>query len=182
MTKNWISGLALAALLSTAAAAATPVEPKPPGDASAVMVVDTPSFIATVMGANAFEIQSSELANSKSQNAELKAVAAMIIADHTEAQGKLEALLGTAAPSPKPPLPPKLQRMLDQLNAADGKDFETLYVDMQAQAHMEAIALFRTYAGSGDDQTLVGFAKQTLPKLETHAGHVTMLVKMGAAM
>lgn len=70
--------------------------------------------------------------------------------------------------------------MLDQLKAAEGKDFDILYVDMQAQAHMEAVALFRTYAGAGDDQTLVGFAKETLPRLETHLGHVKMLVAQNA--
>jgi len=47
---------------------------------------------------------------------------------------------------------------------------------MQAQAHMEAVGLFRTYAGSGDNQTIVGFAKETLPALETHLAHVMMLV------
>jgi putative membrane protein len=66
--------------------------------------------------------------------------------------------------------------MLDQLQAAKGKDFDTLYLDMQVQAHLEAIALFRTYAGSGDDQTVVGFAKETLPSLETHLSHVKMVV------
>lgn len=179
MKKHWINGLAFAALMSTSAYAAT-VEPKPAGAASPAMVVDTPSFVTTVMGANAFEIQSSELANQKSQTADIKDVAAMIIADHTAAESKLEDLLGDAEPAKKPSLPPKLQKMLDQLRAAEGKDFDTLYIDMQAQAHMEAIALFRTYAGSGDDQTLVGFAKETLPKLETHAGHVQMLVDAGS--
>jgi putative membrane protein len=175
MKKHWITGLAIATLMSTAANAA-PVEPKPAGDASPAMVVDTPSFVSTVMGANAFEIKSSELANQKSHSAEIKDVADMIIADHTAAESKLEELLGDAKPTEKPALPPKLQKMLDQLTAAEGKDFDMLYVDMQSQAHMEAIALFRTYAGSGDNQTLVGFAKETLPKLETHAGHVQMLV------
>jgi putative membrane protein len=41
---------------------------------------------------------------------------------------------------------------------------------------MEAVGLFRTYADSGDDQSLVGFAKETLPSLETHLAHVKMLI------
>jgi putative membrane protein len=59
-----------------------------------------------------------------------------------------------------------------ELQAAKGKVFDTLYLDMQAQANMEAVSLFRTYAGSGDDQSLVGFAKETLPSLETHLADV----------
>lgn len=73
-------------------------------------------------------------------------------------------------------LSPKHQKMLDQLQCAKGADFDTLYLDMEPQAHMEAVSLFRTYAGSGDDQALVGFAKETLPNLETHLGHVKMLI------
>lgn len=69
--------------------------------------------------------------------------------------------------------------MLAQLNAAEGADFDPLYVDMQAQAHMEAVALFRTYAGSGDNAAVVGFAKETLPVLEMHLKHVDMLAKAG---
>lgn len=65
---------------------------------------------------------------------------------------------------------------MDQLSAAKGKDFDDLYLDMRAQAHMEAVGLFRTYAGSEDNQTIVGFAKETLPALETHRAHVEMLV------
>lgn len=175
MTKQWISGFAIAALLSTAAFAA--VEPKPANDASPAMVVDTPTFVTTVMAANAFEIQSSQLAEQKSGSADVKDVAKMIIADHTNAEKKLESLVDK--PAAAPALPPKQQKMLDQLNAASGKDFDTLYADIQAQAHMEAIALFRTYAGSGDDQNVVGFAKETLPKLETHASHVKMLLDAG---
>jgi putative membrane protein len=85
----------------------------------------------------------------------------------------LEAKKGDPAPTT---LSPKHQEMLDQLSASKGAEFETLYVDMQAQAHMEAVGLFRTYAGSGDDQTLVGFAKETLPNLETHLAHIKMVI------
>ena len=61
--------------------------------------------------------------------------------------------------------------------AAEGSDFQTLYIDMHAQAHREAVALFRTYAGSGDDAAVVAFAKATLPALEMHMTHVTALAK-----
>ena len=101
----------------------------------------------------------------------------MIIADHRKAGAKLKGLLEAKKETPPPAkLSPKHQKMLDQLKAAKGKDFDILYIDMQAHAHMEAVALFRTYAGAGDDQTLMGFARETLPRLETHLGHVKMLI------
>jgi putative membrane protein len=102
----------------------------------------------------------------------------MIIVDHTKAGAKLKATLAAkdAAATEQVKLAPKHQKMLEQLEGATGKDFDALYIDMQAQAHMKAVALFRTYAGSGDDQSLVGFAKETLARLETHLSHVKMLI------
>jgi len=151
---------------------------KPAGDAAPMMVMDRPTFVSVVSSANEFEIKSSELALQNAESADLKDAAKMIIADHQKAGEKLKGILdkkGEPLPSPIV-LAPKQQKMMDQLQAAKGNDFDTLYLDMQVQAHMEAIALFRTYAGSGDDQTVVGFAKETLPSLETHLSHVKMLV------
>lgn len=170
-------GTSLALVLLPSVAIAQPVEPKPAGDASPMLVVDTPHFLAQVMSANQFEIDSSELAKQKAQD-DVLALADMIIADHTAAGQKLEALLADHPARPAEPagLSPKHEKMLSQLEAAEKADFSTLYMDMQAQAHMEAIGLFRAYAGSGDDPVLVGFAKETLPALETHAAHVNALV------
>jgi putative membrane protein len=157
---------------------AADIKPKPSGDAAPMMIVDTKSFLKTVTSSNEFEIRSSELALQNADDAGLKDAAKMIIADHKKAGGKLKKLadakkieVPTAAE-----LAPKHQKMLAQLDAAEGKDFDVLYLDMQAQAHMEAVGLFRTYASSGEDQTLVGFAKETLPVLETHLVHIKMLV------
>lgn len=147
---------------------------KPAGDAIPIMSVDRDTFLKVVTGSNEFEIRSSELAREKASDAGLKEAADMIIADHQKAGEKLAALGGDAVP--KPALAPKQKKMLNQLEAASGNAFDTLYLDMQAQAHMEAIGLSRTFAGSGDDQKLVGFARETLPTLETHMAHMKMLI------
>jgi putative membrane protein len=165
------------AFLSSVPAMAQSPDALPAGDAAPMFVVDTPTFLRVAGPSNEFEIQSSELAKEKGVEGEVLELAEMIIADHAQAGEKLGQLTeeqGLAAP-PKE-LAPKQQRMLEQLQGAEGEDFTTLYLDIQAQAHMEAVALFRTYAGSGDNQTIVGFAKQTLPKLENHLHHVKMLM------
>jgi len=177
-SKLAIAGMALALILAPVPSVFAQVEAKPAGDASPVFVVDTPSFLAQTMSSNQFEIQSSQLAKEQDQDAAIVDVADMIIADHTKAGEKLEALLADHPAKPAEPagLSPNHQKMLDQLQAAEGAYFKALYLDMQVQAHMEAVALLRTYAGSGDDQTLVGFARETLPVLETHLAHVTAIV------
>lgn len=177
--KSYLSLAAVALALSTSPVSAEAIKAKPASDAAPMMTIDKATFLKVVSSANEFEIQSSELAKQSAENGHLKEVADMIIADHKRAGAKLKALLEAKKETPPPAkLAPKHQKMLDQLKAAKGKEFEILYTDMQAQAHVEAVGLFRTYAGSGDDQTLVGFAKETLPSLETHLGHVKMLIDM----
>jgi predicted outer membrane protein len=66
------------------------------------------------------------------------------------------------------PLDPRKAAMLNQLASATGRRFDRLYGDMQRQAHREAIALFSTYAQSGQAPTMVNFAQQALPHLEMH--------------
>jgi putative membrane protein len=169
---------AFAAALSVQPLMAQEMKPKPAGDAAPMMTMDKPTFVKMVTSSNEFEIRSSELAKQNADQAEKKMAADMIIADHRKAGDKLKATLEAKGGAPVEPvkLAPKHQKMLDQLQGAKGKEFDMLYLDMQAQAHMEAVGLFRTYAGSGDDQSLVGFAKETLPSLETHLGHVKMLI------
>ncbi|MGP4806292.1 DUF4142 domain-containing protein [Agrobacterium cavarae] len=178
MNLSNLSYVALSVALLAQPLLAEELTPKPAGDAAPMMVVDRSTFVSVVSSANEFEIKSSELALQNASSGDLKEAAKMIIADHQKAGEKLKGILDKkGAPLPFPiVLSPKHQKMLDQLQAANGKDFDTLYLDMQVQAHLEAIALFRTYAGSGDDQTVVGFAKETLPSLETHLSHVKMVV------
>lgn len=169
---------AFAAVLSIQPLVAQEMKPKPAGDAAPMMTIDKATFVKMVTSSNELEIRSSELATQNSDQAGIKMAANMIIADHSRAGEKLKATLEGKGGGPVEPvkLAPKHQKMLDQLQSAKGKDFDMLYLDMQAQAHMEAVGLFRTYAASGDDQSLVGFAKETLPSLETHLGHVKMLI------
>ena len=69
-----------------------------------------------------------------------------------------------ALAKPSPP-DPQMQAVLDAL-----RDLEA-----RTQASAAYATLFSSYAGSGDDQALVGFARETLPTLETHLAHVQKL-------
>jgi putative membrane protein len=172
-----LSVAALAAALSATPLLAQDVPAKPAGDATPVMTMDRETFLRMVASSNTWEIESSKLAKENAEAAGIKEAAEMIIADHEKAAEKLAMTLeGKGVKAPEPVLNAKHQKMLDQLKAAMGAEFDMLYLDMQAQAHMEAVALFRTYAGAPDDQELGGFAKETLPALESHFHHVKMLV------
>ncbi|TPJ66219.1 DUF4142 domain-containing protein [Mesorhizobium sp. B2-7-1] len=142
--------------------------------------VDTQTFVATVPNANEFEIQSSKLAEEKSASADVKAFAGQMIKDHAKVAEDFKAAMSqgqtTASIKPAgPALQPKEQQMLDELKGASGKEFDAKYIKMQTDAHRQAVALFSTYANSGDDPTMKEFAKKTLPVLKTHEKHVKEL-------
>ncbi|WP_152046732.1 DUF4142 domain-containing protein [Aureimonas psammosilenae] len=176
MTRTTLRALACALALSVTGTAYAQQADLPAADKAAPpFKVATPDFAKTVMSSDQFEIQSSEMAVKKSDNADVKAFAQKMIDDHEKAEKNLHAALGqehgkTAA------VAPKHAKMLEQLKGASGAEFTTLYLDTQSQAHKEAVALFRTYAGGGDDAKVKAFAKETLPTLEMHADMVQKIV------
>ncbi len=158
-------------LTSTASFAAMP---ESADKAAAAMNVDKASFVKVVTSSNAFEIESSKLAEQKAKDADVKEFAKQMVSDHTLAGDELKkaAKLGDEAPK----LSPKHAAMLETLKGASDQEFQPLYIDMQATAHMEAVTLFATYAKGGDDAAVKAFAAKTLPKLEMHKMHVMKLV------
>ncbi|MDG4886917.1 DUF4142 domain-containing protein [Mesorhizobium sp. WSM4887] len=142
--------------------------------------VDTQTFVTTVPNANEFEIQASRLAEEKSQSDEVKAFADEMVRDHIKAGEDFKAAMSqgqtTASIKPAgPALGPKEQQMLGELKQASGTEFDRKYIKMQMDAHRDAVALFSTYANSGDDPALKEFAKKTLPVLKMHEKHVKEL-------
>ena len=160
---------------------AAPMQQAPASDAAATETkVDTATFIKTVPGANAFEIESSKLALTKASSDDVKAFAQMMVDDHTKAgedfKAALEKVQITSATKPSgEPMDAKQQAMMDELKAADGDAFEAKYIAMQTDAHKQAVALFSAYANSGDDPALKEFAKATLPTLKMHEKKVKEL-------
>jgi putative membrane protein len=139
--------------------------------------VDTETFSRTLVSANRFEIDSSKLAESKGVAADVKDFAELMVKDHTKAGQDFKTVReksqATASVAPEgPPLLPKDQAMLDQLKALDGEAFQAKYIAVQTEAHKQAVALFSTYAQSGDDPALKAFAKKTLPMLQMHEMHL----------
>jgi putative membrane protein len=59
------------------------------------------------------------------------------------------------------------QKMLDELKAKNGKDFDTSYDQIQVKAHRDAVTLFEAYSKSGED-SMKTWAGKTLPHLKEH--------------
>jgi putative membrane protein len=139
--------------------------------------VDTTTFVKKVSAANEFEIKSSELAQQKASAEDVKTFAAQMVKDHTKAGEDFKAALSQGdMTSATPETTSPEASMLKELQDASGDSFQMKYIDMQAKAHSEAVALFQNYAQSGDDPALKEFAKKTLPVLQQHERHVKELL------
>ncbi|WP_161992887.1 DUF4142 domain-containing protein [Aureimonas leprariae] len=169
------AGLCAAFLLCGGAAGAGAQSLADASKADPAMKVSTADFAKAAAASDQFEIRSSEIAKEKAKSAELKEFASQMIADHEKSTKGLKAALGDKMKMGAK-LSPKQAAMLKQLEAAKASEFETLYVDMQAHSHMEAVMLFRTYSGNGDDSKVKAFAQETLPVIEMHADHAQKLV------
>jgi putative membrane protein len=166
------------ALMATAAFAQTPA-PRPP-QSSPAATQSAPSaqdFVNKVAFSDMFEIQSSQLALSKQPDKDTKPFAQRMVTDHQKTSKELKSLVdgGKVKGTLPSALDAEHQKMLDDLKAKNGKDFDQSYDQIQVKAHQDAVALFNAYAKSGDDPELKKWAAKTLPHLERH---LTMAQKL----
>lgn len=114
------------------------------------------------------EVELSKLAQTKSQNADVKKFAQMMITDHTKANTELKALAAKKNVTLPTALSSSHKSTLDKLGTLSGADFDKAYVDAMVSDHDGAVSLFQTEGDGGTDPDLKAFAAKTLPTLKGH--------------
>jgi putative membrane protein len=129
-------------------------------------------FARTAAMSDLYEMEASRLAEQRSQNAQVKQFAQHMIRDHqkttTELKGMVPQLQGVTASQLPTSLDQQHQTLVQQLQGAQGAEFDRTFARQQVQAHQTAVDLFRSYAQSGDNAQLKQWASRTLPSLEEH--------------
>lgn len=144
--------------------------------AAAMAAVAPQEFVNNAASGGLFEVQSSELALERSQTPAVKEFAQMMIDDHTKANEELKTLAESKGLTvPTEIAGPPAQHMA-AVQAAEGEAFDATYMQHQAQAHAETIALFQAQAEGGEDPDLRAWAEKTLPTLNTHAEHAKSMM------
>lgn len=141
----------------------------------------TQEFVRKATSSNMLEIETSKLALQRTKNAEVKAFAQQMIADHTKASKEMAAAVKKAKIDPT--IAPKEmedshQDILNALKKSSDTQFDEDYIDAQEDAHDEAVSLFEKYAQDGDNEAIKQFATKTLPVLKKHDAHVEKLEDM----
>ena len=129
----------------------------------------TADFVNEVAISDMFEIQASQLAEAKGNEAE-KTFANQMVTDHTKTSNELKALVSSGKVDAQVPdaLDSSHQSKLDKLNSVSGNDFSSNFNSMQVSAHKDAVSLFERYSKGGDNADLKEWAAQTLPTLKQH--------------
>ena len=169
-----IAGLAVAPLQSAVAQNAQMEQ------GAAKVDSETKNFVKNARIGGNFEIQSSQLALQKSQDADIRAFAERMVSDHTKAGDQLEQVvsaqnIAVEQPGGAEKLDKKHQALLDKLTNASSANFDRMYIKMQQDAHNDAVTLFTRYSKNGENAQLKSFAQETLPTLQDHKKHVTQM-------
>jgi putative membrane protein len=165
----------MAILFGGAALLAACSHTAPPPPVAAVAVdpnnpLFAPGYMSMAGSSDQFEIQSGQLALQMSQNAAVRNIANMMIADHTRSTQMVMAAAQSAGLTPPPPaILPQHQALLDQERAAGmGPAFDMAFQQIQIQAHQQALQLHQNYAASGDVPALRTVAGQIVPVVQMH--------------
>jgi putative membrane protein len=135
-------------------------------------------FVNKAASGGMFEVDSSKIAEGKVQDQSVKEFARKMITDHGAANAKLASIVADQKLTLPKELDAKHKADLDTLqNSKDPVDGP--YVQMQRDAHSDAVALFESYASDGDNPKLKAFAQETVPTLKMHQ---EMIEKIASTM
>jgi putative membrane protein len=118
------------------------------------------NFIQKAGGAGAQEIENGKVAEKQAKNAEVKSIAARIVADHTRLNKELTALANRKGVTFN-------TGGVRAQNLGSG-NFDTLYLKWLEEVHKTDIAEFERAAKSADDSELRAWASKAIPTLKQH--------------
>jgi len=137
--------------------------------ASGATPVDRAGYVTQAAASDLFEIQSSQIAQTKAQRPEVREFAQMLTTHHTQTTAALTAAARASGMTPPPPaLTPMQQEMIEQLQTASGAGFDQIYLGQQVPAHEMAMALHQNYAQNGDTPALRTAASAAVPIIQQH--------------
>ncbi|MBN8813431.1 MULTISPECIES: DUF4142 domain-containing protein [Sphingomonas] len=129
------------------------------------------AFANAAAASDAFEIETSKLAQGQSQSAAIKKFADAMIKAHTESTAKLKTAASAAAPAitPDPALTAAQQQALDSLKPLKGAEFDKAYAAAQVDAHQKTLDAVKATVGNKDvPQQLRDFATRLIPTVTAH--------------
>lgn len=138
--------------------------------ASHAQSLTSEDFVKNAFQAGMLEVEAGKVALAQGSNAEVKAFAQRMVADHGKANDELKTIAAGKNISVSDKLDAKHQAKLTALKAKKGADFDKAYGADMMKGHEQAVALFKQASTSSTvNADLQLFARKTLPTLQEHA-------------
>ena len=133
-----------------------------------------PNIMSMIGLSNAAEIQTSQIAQDKATNAEVKAYARDMIRDHQAMQKGADSLAAANNMQPQsPPQGDQKQQMVNQMTqqlqtTAAGAAFDRAYMTGQVQAHQQTLTELQSYQGMVQTPGLRAMIEKAIPAVQQH--------------
>lgn len=127
------------------------------------------NFIQKAAGGGAQEVENGKMAEKEAKSAEVKSIAARMVADHTRINKELTALANRKGVTFN-------TSGVRAQNLGSG-DFDRMYLKLLDEVHKGDIADFERAAKSADDSELRAWVSKTLPTLKQHLAIVQQAEK-----
>ena len=123
------------------------------------------------------EVAMGKVAMEKATNPQVKEFATMMVTDHTKANDELMAIAKTK--NITLPVAPDAdhQKMMADMSAKSGKDFDKAYVDAMVDGHKKTESLMKDASKNCKDNALMAFATKTLPVVQAHLAKIEAIQK-----
>ena len=141
------------------------------GKDSPAMKLDQ-NFLKQTAADNQFEIQLSQLAQSKAQDEKVKQLAQMLVTDHTAATEQLKQVAQKKQVQLPTDLPEAKKEEIQIFQSLQGSEFDQAYLSCMKVAHAKGVAAYSEKSKNAKDQDVKQFASAILPKLQQHKQHV----------
>jgi putative membrane protein len=127
-------------------------------------------FVTRSMNGNMFEVEAGRVALDKAQNEDVKEFAQQMVDDHTKAKENLAEAIEEQKVTMTVPakLDSEHAAIVEKLKAAEGGEFDKLYVAEMKKAHEKTLSLLTSYSQNGKDGPLKEFATDTLDTVKEH--------------
>ncbi|MGK7870715.1 DUF4142 domain-containing protein [Falsiroseomonas sp. E2-1-a20] len=125
------------------------------------------AFVERATIGDNFEIQSSQILLEKSTHPQIREFAQDMITAHTAMSAEMRSMPEATTRQPASG-DDRMQAKLASLRGYEGDDLNRWYVQMQVEAHREAVTIFESYAENGEVGALKAFAQKHLPAIRMH--------------
>ena len=136
--------------------------------AFAVDALPDARFVGFAETVNDFEIQSGQLALTKSSNEPIRAYATRAIAEHTVIAQSMTRNRAEAGVSmvPDAEIRALADEAMTRLNSLQGAEFDTAFANAQLRVQTVVVAQYGAYSQNGKSGPLRRYAQEALPKQE----------------